>query len=111
MPPRKTEQIVQVLRNEILSGQRAPGPKLPTYDACVEQFGVTRPTVARGLKALRSEGLVMAVGTRGVFVAKTLPHKSRYLWVTDERPGTAAWSGLSAAIMDLVARGETGFQG
>jgi DNA-binding transcriptional ArsR family regulator len=111
MPPRKTEQIVQLLRHEILSGQRAPGARLPTYDAFTEQFGVTRPTVARGMKALRSEGLVTGRGTRGVFVARTLPHKSRYLWVTSERPGTPEWSSLSAALLELVERGETGFAG
>jgi hypothetical protein len=111
MPPRKAEQIVQVLRHEILSGQRAPGAKLPTYDAFVEQFGVTRPTVARGLKLLRSEGLVMADGTRGVFVAKRLPHHSRYLWVTSEQPGAPGWTSLSAAILDLCERGETGLPG
>jgi DNA-binding LacI/PurR family transcriptional regulator len=67
--------------------------------------------VARGLRALRSEGLVTADGTRGVFVAKTLPHHSRYLWVTSERPGTAEWSSLSAAMLDLIQRGETGIPG
>ncbi|HEX4404027.1 MAG TPA: GntR family transcriptional regulator [Polyangia bacterium] len=111
MPPRKADQIVQVLRNEILSGQRAPGAKLPTYDAIVELFGVTRPTVARGLRALRSEGLVTADGTRGVFVASSFPHHSRYLWVTSEQPGTPGWSSTSAAILELIARGETGIPG
>src|SRR5450432_2767254 len=47
MPSRKAEQIALVLREEILSGARAPGAKLPTYDALMEQFQVTRPTVAR----------------------------------------------------------------
>ena len=111
MPPRKADQIVQVLRNEILSGQRLPGAKLPTYDAIVEQFGVTRPTVARGLRALRSEGLVTADGTRGVFVASSFPHHSRYLWVTSEQPGTPGWSSASAAILELITRGETGIVG
>ena len=111
MPSRKAEQIVQVLRNEILSGQRAPGAKLPTYDAIVELFGVTRPTVARGFRALRSEGLVTADGTRGVFVASSFPHHSRYLWVTSERPGSADWSSASATILELIERGETGIPG
>jgi hypothetical protein len=111
MPSRKADQIVQVLRREILSGLRAPGARLPTYDAFTEQFGVTRPTIARGVRALRDEGLVTVEGTRGVFVAKTLPHHSRYLWVTSERPGTPEWSSLSAAILELVERGETGIPG
>jgi hypothetical protein len=111
MPPRKTEQIVQFLRNEILSGQRAPGAKLPTYDAFIQQFGVTRPTVARGVKALRSEGLVTVDGTRGVFVAKTFPHHNRYLWVTSEQPGSPGWTSFSATVLELIERGETGIPG
>jgi hypothetical protein len=111
MPSRKAEQIVQVLRSEILSGQRAPGAKLPTYDAFIEQFGVTRPTIARGLKALRSEGLVTVDGTRGVFVAKTFPHHNRYLWVTGEQPGSADWTSLSDAILELIQRKNTGIPG
>jgi hypothetical protein len=111
MPPRKAEQIVQTLRDEILSGARAPGARLPTYDAFIEQFGVTRPTVARGLKALRGEGLITADGRRGVYVAKTFPHHTRTLWVTAERPGTPEWSSLSAALLALVARGQTGLPG
>jgi hypothetical protein len=111
MPPRKSEQIVQVLRSEILSGQRAPGAKLPTYDAFSEQFGVTRPTIARGLRALRSEGLVTADGTRGVFVAKTFPHHNRTLWVTSEQPGSPGWTSLLATSLELIERGETGIAG
>jgi hypothetical protein len=111
MPPRKAEQIVQVLRNEILSGQRAPGARLPTYDAFIEQFGVTRPTIARGLKALRNEGLVRVDGTRGVFVAQTFPHHNRYLWVASEQPGSPQWTSLLGTILELVERRETGIPG
>jgi hypothetical protein len=111
MPSRKAEHIVQVLRGEILSGQRPPGTKLPTYDAFVEQFGVTRPTVARVLRALRSEGLVTVSGTLGVFVAKTFPHHNRYLWVTGEHPGSPEWTSFSTTVLELIERGETGIPG
>jgi len=111
MPSRKAEQIVRVLRHEILSGQRAPGTKLPTYDALIEQFSVTRPTVARVLTALRNEGLITVNGTRGTFVAKTFPHHSRYLWVTSEQPGSLEWTGFLATILELIERGETGIPG
>jgi len=111
MPSRKADQIVQVLRSEILSGLRAPGAKLPTYDAFTEQFGVTRPTIARGVRALRHEGLVTVEGTRGVFVARSLPHYNRYLWVTSERPGTPEWSSAQAVLLELCERGETGIPG
>lgn len=111
MPSRKAEKIVQVLRGEILSGQRAPGEKLPTYDALIEQFRVTRPTVSRVLQALRKEGLVKVIGTRGVFVATSFPHHTRYLWVTSEHPGSLEWTSFLATILDLIERGETGIEG
>jgi hypothetical protein len=111
MPSRKAEQIVRVLRDEILAGKRAPGEKLPTYDALIEQFRVTRPTVARAVKALRNEGLVTVDGARGTFVAASLPHHSRYLWVTSEQPGSLEWTSFLATILHLIERGETGIKG
>jgi DNA-binding LacI/PurR family transcriptional regulator len=111
MPSRKAEKIIQALRSEILSGQRAPGEKLPTYDALIEQFRITRPTVSRVLQALRKEGLVKVHGTRGVFVATTFPHHTRYLWVTSEQPGSLEWTSFLATILELIERGETGING
>jgi DNA-binding transcriptional regulator YhcF (GntR family) len=111
MPSRKADHIIRVLRDDILSGRRGPGARLPTYDALVEEFHVTRPTVARVLKALRREELVTAEGTRGLYVADTLPHQHRYLWVSSERPGAAEWTSLSATILELIECGETGLPG
>jgi len=111
MPSRKAEQIALVLRAEILSGQRSPGAKLPTYDALMEQFRVTRPTVARVLDALREEGLVSEKGARGVFVAEHFPHHNRYLWVTSEQPGSLGWTSFMARFLDLIERRETGIDG
>jgi hypothetical protein len=111
MPPRKSKQFVGVLRGEILSGQRTPGAKLPTYSALGAQFGVARPTISRGVKAMVSEGLVTVDPRRGMFVAMKLPHHSRYLWVSSERPGGTGWTSLSATILELIERGETGIAG
>jgi hypothetical protein len=111
MPSRKAEQITRILRNEILSGQRSHGERLPTYDALIERFVVTRPTVARVLRALRQEGLVEVNGTRGVFIAGKFPHDSRYLWVTSEQPGSPDWTSFQATIHHLIERGETGVAG
>jgi DNA-binding LacI/PurR family transcriptional regulator len=111
MPSHKAETIVRVLRDEILSGRRAPREKLPTYNALIEQFHVTRPTVARVFRALRREGLIETNGTRGIFVAATLPHHTRYFWVTSEQPGSLEWTGFLATILDLIERRETGIDG
>src|SRR6201994_2408572 len=111
MPSRKAEQIALVLREEILSGERPPGTKLPTYDALMEQFQVTRPTVARVLDALREEGLVSEKGARGVFVAERFPHHHRYLWVTSEQPGSLEWTNFLATFLELIEKKETGLSG
>lgn len=111
MPSRKAEQIIKVLRDEIVSGTRAPGSRLPTYDALMEQFGVTRPTVARVVAALRDEGLVTSHGERSLFVSDQLPHHNRYLWVTSEQPGSFEWTNFLATFLELIEKGETGIAG
>jgi len=111
MPSRKAEQIIKVLRDEIVSGTRAPGSRLPTYDALMEQFGVTRPTVARVVAALRDEGLVTSHGERSLFVSDTLPHHNRYLWVTSEQPGSHEWTNFLATFLELIEKQETGLAG
>ncbi len=77
----------------------------------MEQFEVTRPTVARALTALRAQGLVHVKGTRGVYVADEFPHHRRYLWVTSEHPGHLEWTSFMATFLDLIERGETGLAG
>jgi DNA-binding LacI/PurR family transcriptional regulator len=111
MPSRKAEKIVGILRSEILSGQRAPGERLPTYDALIEKFAITRPTVARVLRELRKEGLIEVNGMRRIFVASSFPHNTRYLWVTSEQPGSIEWTCFMATILDLIERRETGIDG
>lgn len=108
---RKSERIVKELRSQILSGEREPGSKLPTYDELMEQFEVTRPTVARALAALRSQGLVTVQGTRGVYVAKEFPHHRRYLWVTSEHPGHIEWTTFMATFLELIESNQTGLPG
>lgn len=108
---RKVDPIVSALREEILSGKRAPGSKLPTYDALMELFGVTRPTIARVLSILRAQGLVTVHGARGVFVAERFPHNERYFWITSEYPGHIEWTTFLATFLDLIERGETGLPG
>lgn len=108
---RKSERIVHVLRSQILSGERPPGSKLPTYDELMEQFEVTRPTVARALGALRAQGLVTVQGTRGVFVALEFPHHRRFIWVTSEYPGHIEWTTFLQTFLTLIEQGETGLPG
>jgi DNA-binding LacI/PurR family transcriptional regulator len=111
MPSRKAEQIVKTLRDEILSGKRAKGSRLPTYDALVEEFQVTRPTIARVVALLREEGLVTDKGDRSLFVADQFPHHNRYLWITSEEPGSREWTGFLSTLLSVIEHEETGITG
>ena len=77
----------------------------------MEQFQVTRPTIARVLDSLREEGLVTVKGQRQVFVTERFPHNDRYFWVTSEQPGSLEWTLFLATTLDVIERGETGIPG
>lgn len=111
MPSRKVEAIARAIKEQILAGRCAPGSRLPTYDALMEQFGVTRPTIGRVLDVLREEGLVTVKGQRKVFVTQRFPHHDRYVWVTSEQPGSNEWSLFLATTLEVIEKGETGIAG
>jgi GntR family transcriptional regulator len=65
-------QIFLVLKDGIAQGTYVPGTALPTEDALVQLFGVSRATVRRALADLESEGLVQRRHGRGTFVREGL---------------------------------------
>jgi GntR family transcriptional regulator len=66
-------QIADILRDVIRSNQLSPGQRLPSEAELIEHFGVARMTVRQALQQLQSEGLVVAVQGRGVFVRPSQP--------------------------------------
>jgi len=67
--PRKPYvQIAASIRAAILSGELAPGEQLSTGEELAAFFGVTRSTVASGLRVLREEGFIRSAAGSGVFV-------------------------------------------
>ena len=52
------ERVAGALRDEILARTLAPGERLPTQEALVERFEVSRIVVRRALDLLESEGLI-----------------------------------------------------
>jgi GntR family transcriptional regulator, arabinose operon transcriptional repressor len=70
----KYKQIYNRLRNALANGEFAAGDKLPSENELVEQFGASRPTVARALAQLETDGLVERKVGSGTFVrAKDVP--------------------------------------
>src|ERR1700684_4534142 len=64
----KYQQIVEAVKNEVLSGRYQPGQKLPSEAALVKRFGASRITVGRALRELRQAGLIQSRAGSGSFV-------------------------------------------
>jgi GntR family transcriptional regulator of arabinose operon len=64
----KYQQVVEVVKNEILSGRYQPGQKLPSEATLVKRFGASRITVGRALRELRQAGLIQSRAGSGSFV-------------------------------------------
>ncbi|GIJ28165.1 hypothetical protein Vqi01_33270 [Micromonospora qiuiae] len=62
------EQLADVLRTKIDSGEWQPGHKLPGEVALAQIYDVARGTVRAALDQLREEGRVVTFTGRGTFV-------------------------------------------
>jgi LacI family transcriptional regulator len=64
----KHNEISSHLQTEISADRYKAGARLPSEVQLVKQFGVSRPTVARALRDLESEGLVERRAGSGTYV-------------------------------------------
>lgn len=72
MPTSGTD-LTQALEALVLSGEWAPGWQLPSERQLADVFGVSRPVVREGLRALRERGLIGVAAGRGSFVREVRP--------------------------------------
>lgn len=63
-------QVRERLRRSILEGTLAPGDRLPSESALIDQHGVSRITVRQALADLQSAGLIDTVNGKGSFVTR-----------------------------------------
>jgi DNA-binding transcriptional regulator YhcF (GntR family) len=63
-----SQQITNLIRAAILTGELAPGAKLPSQPDLANHYGVARETVKRALETLRSERLIVTRQGSGSFV-------------------------------------------
>jgi DNA-binding GntR family transcriptional regulator len=70
----RSDQVAEVVRAAILSGDLVPGDQLK-QDELRSQLGVSPTPVREGLLQLESEGLVTHYPNRGVFVASVSPEE------------------------------------
>lgn len=67
----KYKALAQAIRDGIVSGDLAPGSKLPPVRDLAYRVGITPGTVARAYTVLTEEGRLTAEVGRGTFVAKS----------------------------------------
>lgn len=70
------EEIADVLRSAIATGQYPPGSTLPRETDLAERYGVSRPTVHRAMAQLVAEGLLEQTRRRGT-IARHRPARAR----------------------------------
>lgn len=70
IPPVKTrsQHLVAALKDKILSGDLAPGTKLPSEAELVQAYAVSRTVAREAVTRLQAEGLVETFQGRGSFV-------------------------------------------
>ena len=65
----KHQQVFEIMRNRIESGNYKPGDRIPPEAFLIQEFGVSRPTVARALRDLERRGLVNRRRGAGTYVS------------------------------------------
>ena len=64
-----SRQLAALLRDEIETGKRPAGSRLPSIGALAAEHDVATATVVKAYRILKSEGLVTGVAGHGTFVA------------------------------------------
>lgn len=67
------EQVAAELREQILSGDLAPGAQLPSTAQLMARFDAANATIQRALKSLKDEGFLNSRVGKGVYVRNQPP--------------------------------------
>jgi DNA-binding GntR family transcriptional regulator len=91
-------QIADDLRAQILDGALQPNDKLPSEQALMDDYGVSRIVVRQALAVLSSEALIVKQQGRGSFVRHTSPPTRRVLGhLYNERPSGSPFAAVTSA--------------
>lgn len=73
----KYYDLMQDLRQQILSGEIGAGEKLPSENQLAASYGVSRQTVRKALQILENEGYIYAEHGRGTFCSERMRHMKK----------------------------------
>lgn len=94
------EQLTQVLRHKIITGEYPPGTPLQSLAELGKQLGVTRNTIRVAFKALRDLELVKYLPTVGCVVRDDAPFRVALILPEDYGLPLEVLSGLTEALHD-----------
>ncbi len=69
--------LMEDLRQQILSGTIKPGGKIPSENELSRDYNVSRQTVRKALQILQNEGYVYAEHGRGTFCSEMMRHRKK----------------------------------
>lgn len=94
-------EVADVLRHQILSGELAPGAKVPALRSLTAQLGVARMTVMQAMNTLVEEGLIERFAGRGTFVRQVeLPNRETLYMQAELSQLHSMVSQLEVAVVD-----------
>lgn len=100
----KYRQLLQILRNQILSGRLEPGQQLPTEEELSLTYGLSRGTVRKAVAQLEAERLVRIEHGIGSFVRNVHPNAipfrfSDERYFGDDQEGTTTYQVLAQEVI------------
>jgi DNA-binding transcriptional regulator YhcF (GntR family) len=104
--PRQTQgqQVLQTLRDLVVSGQFEPGSRLPSFGKLEAQLHAGRTVIQQAVESLKHEGFITSIARKGLYVAPCPPHLGRYALVFPCFPSHAQWSRFHDAMLNEARR-------
>ncbi|HVV10547.1 winged helix-turn-helix domain-containing protein [Amycolatopsis sp.] len=104
------ERVASAIRSAVLSGELAPGAKLPSNRDLAQQQDVSLPTLQRAVALLQEEGWLVSRPSVGVFVSADPPKDAPPVSIGDLRRGLVDLRAAVSAIEERLDRLEAADQ-
>ncbi|MEM5774407.1 MAG: GntR family transcriptional regulator, partial [Anaerolineaceae bacterium] len=79
----KYRQLLEILRRQVISGEIPPGGQLPTEDALIDRYGISRGTVRKAIDQLEAEKLIRKEHGVGSFALAEHPNAVPFFFSED----------------------------
>ena len=101
-----TKQVVESIKESIISGHFAVGEKLPAEVKLCELLNVSRSSIREAMQALQVEGYVELIAGRGAFVRDNQSHDYDTVrkWFIESAPTLEDYTEVREAIEPLAIR-------